>query len=209
MPRLAAPSSLGLTALLILTLGAAAACGSSGPTGSTPSATSAASASGSVTATSSPPTGATAAGCGTSAWQTAPVSVTRQVAVPPVPVVTAVRTARHPGCGYERLVLDISGPLPGYTIRYASTVTADPSGHAITVPGRHFLLITLRPAQAHTSSDAPTIIRHAQVVGYPMLTGWALASDFEGIVTLAVGLDAVTGIRIGELPGRLYIDFKA
>jgi hypothetical protein len=134
--------------------------------------------------------------------------VSRQVAVPPVPVTTAIRTASHPGCGYERLVLDITGPLPGYSIRDVSSVIAHPFGQAITVPGSPFLLITLRPAQAHTQSGAPTITRHSQVLGYPLLAGWALAGDFEGVVTIAVGLHAATSIRVGELPGRLYIDFK-
>jgi hypothetical protein len=123
-------------------------------------------------------------------------------------VITAIRTASHPGCGYERLVLDITGPLPGYSIRYVSSVTADPSGRAITVPGNRFLLITMRPAQAHTQSGAPTMTRHSQVLGYPMLAGWAVTGDFEGVVTLAVGLHAATSIRVGELSGRLYIDFK-
>lgn len=48
--------------------------------------------------------------------------------------------------------------------------------------------------------------RHPQVLGYATLAGWALAGDFEGVVTL-VGLRAATSIRVGELLGRLYIDF--
>jgi hypothetical protein len=129
--------------------------------------------------------------------------------VPPIPVITAVRTARHPECGYDRLVLDITGSVPGYTIRYVSQVTADPSGHAITVPGRRHLLLTLRQAQAHTSTGAATISRQVQVLSSPMLSGWALAGDFEGVVTIAIGLHATTSIRVGELPGRLYIDVKS
>jgi hypothetical protein len=39
-----------------------------------------------------------------------------------------------------------------------------------------------------------------------MLTAYAVAGDFEGHVSIALGLSARTGYRIGELPGRIYID---
>jgi hypothetical protein len=126
-----------------------------------------------------------------------------------VPRVTAIRTAAHPECGYDRVVLDITGPVPGYSVRYASPVTADPSGRTITVSGRSYLLITLRPAQAHNDSGSATITPRAQTVNYPMLKGYALAGDFEGVLTLALGLQAPTSIRVGALPGRLYVDLKA
>jgi hypothetical protein len=205
--------------VLLSALVAVASCGTSSPASSPPSPSAAAPAgsasAGSTSAgpapsrTSSPPAAAPAAGCGTARWQTAPVSVTRQVSVPPVPVVTAVRTAAHPECGYDRLVLDISGPIPGYTIAYAKSLTADPSGQAITVPGQRYLILTLRPAQAHTGSGAATITPRARVLGYPMLKGYALAGDLEGVVAVALGLREATSIRVGQLPGHLYLDVKA
>jgi hypothetical protein len=200
--------------VLLAALVAVASCGTSSPASSPPSPSAAAPA-GSASAesapsrTSSPPAAAPAADCGTARWQTAPASVTRQVSVPPVPVVTAIRTAAHPECGYDRLVLDISGPIPGYTIAYAKNVTADPSGQAITMPGQRYLVLTIRPAQAHTGSGAATITPRARVLGYPMLKGYALAGDFEGVVTVALGLREATSIRVGQLPGHLYLDVKA
>jgi hypothetical protein len=85
---------------------------------------------------------------------------------------------------------------------------ADPSGQAVRPPGCRFLLVTLRSAQAHTSAGVPTITGAVRTLGYPMLAGRALAGDFEGVVTIAVGLNANTSIRVGELPGRLYIDVR-
>lgn len=79
---------------------------------------------------------------------------------------------------------------------------------AVSLPGRRFLLMTLQPAQAHTSAGVPTITGAVRVLGYPMLAGWARAGDYEGVVTVAVGLNANTSLRVGELPGRLYIDFR-
>jgi hypothetical protein len=134
--------------------------------------------------------------------------VTHPVSVPPVPVITAVRTAPHTGCGYDRLVFDINGVTPGYTVRYVPQVTADPSGKPITLPSHAFALITIRPAQAHGNSGTPTLSRQVQSVNDPMLKGYALAGDFEGAVSFGVGLSHITGIRVGELPARLYVDVQ-
>ena len=47
-------------------------------------------------------------------------------------------------------------------------------------------------------------------VAIPVLVpkGYALAGDFEGVFTLALGLSGPASIRIGELPGHWYIDVK-
>jgi hypothetical protein len=65
-----------------------------------------------------------------------------------------------------------------------------------------------RGAGTRAISRSDPVTLHAQVLGYPTLAGWALAGDFAGIITLAVGLHAATSIRIADLMGRLYIDFK-
>jgi hypothetical protein len=200
-------SPRAVIAVLALAL-AAAACSASTAGGSPSPASRTASPAPSAAAQASPPGAGSSAGCDTRAWQTAPVAVARDVAVPPVPVITAVRTAAHPECGYDRLVLDITGPVPGYSLSYSTQVTADPSGRAITMPGRRFLLITLRPAQAHGGSGPAAIPRTVQRPGYPGLMSWVLAGDFEGVVTLAAGLPGTASVRVAELPGRLYIDLK-
>ncbi|MGH3194465.1 MAG: AMIN-like domain-containing (lipo)protein [Streptosporangiaceae bacterium] len=213
MRRTATRSSLVRAALLAVVLAAVSSCASS-----TPAATPAPSASASSPAASppaaspsaaSPSPSATAASCDTGAWRAAPVSVTRQAATSAAPVITTIKTAAHPECGYDRLVLGITGPMPGYDIRYVTRVTADPSGEPIAMVGRSFLLITLRPAQAHDGSGAPTVTRPKQTLGYPVLKSYALAGDFEGVVTLALGMHDTTSIRVGEFPGLLYIDVRA
>jgi hypothetical protein len=139
------------------------------------------------------------------AWTTGTVTVTHHPAVPPVPVVTAVRYAGHPEGGYDRIVLDIAGGLPGYTARYVPEVRADGSDKPIAVPGRRFLLLVLNPAQAHTAAGKPTV-SGVHPVALPMLRGYAIAGDFEGHVSVALGLNATTRYRIGELSGRIYVD---
>ena len=200
MRRLAVTSAFALTALINLT--SLAACSSSG------SAPPPATRSAAGTGPSNPAASTPATACDQGAWQSAPISGTERTMAAGVPVLTAVRAAQHPECAYDRLVLDITGPLPGYAIRYVSQVRAEPSGRLISLPGSRFLLITLHPAQMHTSAGAPTMTGAVRALGYPMLAGWAPAGDFEGYVTVAVGLNAQTQVRVGELAGRLYINFK-
>jgi hypothetical protein len=44
-----------------------------------------------------------------------------------------------------------------------------------------------------------------------MLRGYAIVGDFEGYVSVALGLDDVVGFRVGELaePNRVYVDVAA
>ncbi len=146
------------------------------------------------------------AGCDAEPWRTAPVQVTRHLAVPPVPIVTAIRIGTHPDCGYDRIVVDFRGPMPGYDIRYVSRVATGSSGTAVTVPGHSYLLITIHPAQGHSLSGVSTISPLSAATTYPMLRGYAVTGDFEGVVSIAVGLERATAFRVGRLPGRLYVD---
>jgi hypothetical protein len=205
MPRIATLSSLARVAVPVFVLAAVTSCATGTPVVSpTPVAGTASSAPG---AAPSAAPGASVS-CPTGAWRAAPVGVTRHVAVPAMPVITGVRTAAHPECGYDRLVLDITGPQPSFAVRYVPEVTADPSGKPIILPGQRYLLITFQPATAHDGSGRSTVTRLAPALGYPALKGYALAGDFEGVFTLALGLGGPASIRIGELPGHWYIDVK-
>jgi hypothetical protein len=137
------------------------------------------------------------------------VTVTRTVRIPPVPLLTDIRSAAHPDQGYDRIVFDFTGALPGYEVRYVDEVRGDPSDLPVHVPGRRFLQITFRPAQAHTDTGAPTGAPRAKTFAYPMMRGYAIVGDFEAVLTAAIGLDDVVGYRIGELPGRIYLDVAA
>jgi len=141
-------------------------------------------------------------------WQTAAVTVRHDVPVPPVPVVSAIRHARHPAEGYDRVVLDITGPVPGYDVRYVARPVADGTGEPVTMPGRRFLRIRLEPADAHDQAGASTVVRSA-TLGYPVLEAYAVTGDFEGVVTVVLGLADEVAFRVAELPGRVYVDVAA
>jgi hypothetical protein len=138
-------------------------------------------------------------------WSSGPVTVKHNLAVPPVPVVTGIRFAARPREGFDRIVFDIPGALPGYSVRYVSQVRMDPSDRPVSVPGRRYLLVVLNPAQAHRVDGAATV-SGVHRVGLPMLESYAVVGDYEGYVSIALGLDDVVGYRVGELPGRIYLD---
>ncbi|GAA0815678.1 AMIN-like domain-containing (lipo)protein [Spirilliplanes yamanashiensis] len=143
-----------------------------------------------------------------SPWTSGPTTVVHRPAVPPVPVVLRIRAAAHPREGFDRLVFDIRGALPGYTVRYVDEVRTDPSDRPVAVPGRRFLLVVLSPAQAH-EDDGTATLSGARRLDLSMMRGYAVAGDFEGHVSVAIGLDDVVGYRVGELTGRIFIDVAA
>ncbi|MCU7729459.1 hypothetical protein ODJ79_37570 [Actinoplanes sp. KI2] len=141
-------------------------------------------------------------------WPTSPVTVTHHPAVPPVPVLTGVRYAAHPREGYDRIVFDISGAMPGYSVKYVTQVHADPSDKPVSVPGHRHLLVVMNPAQAHRDDGTATVtgVHHLDL---PNLESYAVVGDHEGYVSIALGVDHLAGFRVGELPGRLYLDIAA
>jgi hypothetical protein len=141
-------------------------------------------------------------------WPTAPVTVVHHPAVPPVPVVTRIRSAAHRENHFDRLVFDVPGALPGYTAKYVAQVRADGSGEPIRLPGKAFLLIVLTPAQAHRD-DGTATISGVHTLDLPMIQSYAVAGDYEGYVSVALGLHAKAGFHIAELDGRIYVDVAA
>jgi hypothetical protein len=189
-------------AVAVVIAGCGSSGGSAGPSVSAPTQ----SASSPTSASARPVSPPAVAGCDSTPWHSGPITVTHQVNASPVPVIAAVRVAQHPECRYDRIVLDIRGPIPSYSVEYVNSVIADASGQVIAMPGARHLVITLRPAQAHTGG--PTVAAGVHALGYPALASWALAGDFEGVVRIALGLAAPRSIRTGEVAGRVYIDVR-
>jgi hypothetical protein len=169
-----------------------------------------------TTSTATPPAGSptvlpTVEPTGGPAWTTGPLKVTRDYPVPPVPLLVGIRSAAHADAGFDRIVFDFAGPLPGYAIRYVDEVRADPSDQPVTMPGRRYLLIVFTVAQAHTEAGETSVSPRSMTLDYSMLRGYAVVGDFEGYVSVALGLDDVVGFRVGELasPNRIYVDVAA
>jgi hypothetical protein len=158
----------------------------------------------SAPATSAPATAVLAATSSPAAWATTPTAVPHDPPVPPVPVVTGIRYAAHQD-GFDRIVLDIPGALPGYSAKYVTEVRRDGSGERVSMPGEAFLLIVLHPAQAHRENGKPTVtgIHRTGLAG---IQAYAIVGDYEGYVSVALGVSGVRKFHVGELSDRIYID---
>ncbi len=135
-------------------------------------------------------------------WPTTTTSSPFAGSVPPVPVLTSIRVGAHPEGGYDRISLEFTGQVPGFNAGYVSSVVRDGSGASVSMPGSAYLQLTFKSAQAHNDSGNPTLnpnpVNPVQV-GFPELRAYVLNGDFEGTVSVALGLTARDGFHVSEL----------
>lgn len=117
--------------------------------------------------------------------------------------VTNVRTGQH-YC-FDRLVVDLNGPVEGYTVRYVPTVVQDGSGFPVPLRGRAFLQITVNsPAydDAGNSTYTPADQKElTNVGGYQTFRQVAWAGSFEGYSTMGLGVRGRLPFRVFTLDG--------
>lgn len=143
---------------------------------------------------------------------TAPVSVPAPAPAIEVTGITAVRAARHEG--FDRVVFEFDGALPGYEVRYAEKpVTEDGSGNEVMVDGPYVVTVRMTPASAVRFTDdgyEEIYTGPDRVPGQgATVTEVVEAGDFEGQATWAVGLADKVDFAVSTLesPSRLVIDF--
>jgi len=127
--------------------------------------------------------------------------------------VTDVRTGQH-YC-FDRLVVDLNGPVEGYTARYVPTVVQDGSGFPVPLRGRAFLQITAT-APAYDDGGNSTYNpgnrnELTNVNGYQTFRQLAWAGSFEGYSNVGLGVRARLPFRVLALDGpgggsRLVVD---
>jgi hypothetical protein len=121
---------------------------------------------------------------------------------------TAVRTGEH--SGYDQVVFQFSGMLPGYTIQRVQAVYSDPKGTPVPLAGQSYLRVVFHgtsaacPQPPHQTYIGPSVLTPY----YPQLLTVTAAGDFEGVLSFGVGLAAQGGYHAVTLtnPGRLVID---
>jgi hypothetical protein len=128
---------------------------------------------------------------------------------------TAIRVARHPG--YDRVVFQFAGGVPGYTVSYVPGVTADPSGRPVPLPGRAYLQVVFHLASEvrQNPSGKPLTTRTYTGPGtitplLPTLLQVSSAGDFEGYLRFGIGLSGRAGLHVFTLtgPDRVVIDVR-
>ncbi|WP_431956993.1 AMIN-like domain-containing (lipo)protein [Nocardia lijiangensis] len=117
--------------------------------------------------------------------------------------VTNVRSGRHQ-C-FDRLVIDVAGPVTGYRAAYVDSVTMDASGAPVPLRGDAFLSMTVN---APAYNDAGSLTYHpadrgelARVGGYQTFRQVAWAGSFEGQTTFGLGVRARLPFRVFTLDG--------
>jgi hypothetical protein len=131
-------------------------------------------------------------------WPTADVSVPYSGQVPPVPTLVAIRVGAHPEGGYDRAAFEFDG-LPGYQVGYQSEIAYDGSGAPVDLEGDAFIQVVFNPAQAHDDAGQSTLssppIQPVEV-DFATLESYVLNGDFEGYVSVALGLDEKVGFNV-------------
>ena len=121
---------------------------------------------------------------------------------------TAVRTGEHNG--YDEVVFQFSGTLPGYTVDRVPAVYSDPKGTPIPLAGQSYLRVVFHgssavcPQPLHRTYTGPAVLTPY----YPELLTVSAAGDFEGVLSFGIGLAALGGYHFFTMtsPSRLVID---
>jgi hypothetical protein len=145
-------------------------------------------------------------GCDGQRWQTVAANLPRAVRTPPVPFLTGIRMGTHPHCRFDRVVIGFLGRVPGYQVKYVSARSAGRAARSIATRGDHYLLITVYPAQSHRRSGKSTVSPISARAALPVLRGYSVASDFEGVVSVVAVVSKAPPFRVGILRKRLYVD---
>lgn len=116
--------------------------------------------------------------------------------------VVGVRSGRH--LCFDRLVVDVAGPAPGYHVAYVPVVHQDGSGLPVWLRGGAFLQVTVH-SPAYSQWGVPTYwpANRAELVdtyGYSTFRQVAWAGSFEGHTTLGLGVRARLPYRVFTLP---------
>lgn len=133
-------------------------------------------------------------------WPTADVTVPFSGNVPPVPTLVAIRIGAHPEDGFDRAAFEFEG-LPGYQARYQAEITYDGSGAPVDLEGDAFLQLIFNPAQAHDdegNSTLPSPPVDPVEVDFAALEAYVLNGDFEGYVSVALGLAEKVGFNVEQ-----------
>jgi hypothetical protein len=122
---------------------------------------------------------------------------------------TAIRVGRH--ATYDRVVLDFRGSPPTSSrATWVPTLTADPSGKVVSLPGNKFLRVVVHNASGTDVGGNRTYLG-SQRFGTPALRNVravAITGDFERVLSIGLGTRHRSWVHVFTLtgPSRLVID---
>ena len=119
--------------------------------------------------------------------------------------VFGVATGCHPT--FDRVVIRARFGTPRYDVRYVRRIVADGSGRPVALLGTKRIRVVIRDARGHTQGGT-NLLPRVRTPLCPNLRQVKTAGDFEGVVSLGLGLRRKTGFRVFRLTGptRIVID---
>ena len=129
-------------------------------------------------------------------WPNGPVPgrVTHSSPVPPVPELVGISVGEHPaGSGqpaFDRMSFTFTNAFPSYRFEFTTSLVSDGSGQVIPLTGPDVLKIVFTQAQAHAASGTGSTIisQPGRPIGFQIMTDFAQAGDFEGVLTYGIGV---------------------
>lgn len=110
---------------------------------------------------------------------------------------------------FDRFVIRARYGTPGYRVQYVPQIIHDSSGELIQLLGTRRLRVIVRPARAHTEIGS-SLVPNVVTANCPQLLQLKNAGDFEGIVTIGIGVKQLRPFRVFRLanPTRIVIDIQ-
>jgi len=125
-----------------------------------------------------------------------------------VATMTNIRTGLN--TGFDRVVLDMTGPAPQVSYNRVDELTADGSGEVVWLTGEYFLAVTTTPARAHDDNGNATYTgpQKFRTRNLRNVMAVAVTGDFEGYVSIGLGTRYPSWVRVFTLtaPTRVVID---
>ena len=108
---------------------------------------------------------------------------------------------------FDRFVIRARFATPGYSVRYVRRVLSEGSGQPVRLRGTKRIRILIRNARGHTQGGT-NLLPTVRTPLCPNLRQLKTAGDFEGIVSIGLGLSRKTGFRVFRLTGprRIVVD---
>lgn len=127
---------------------------------------------------------------------------------PSVPTMTNIRTGLN--TGFDRVVLDMTGPQPGVSYTLVDELIADGSGDIVWLTGEFFVSVVANPARAHDDAGNPTYTgpQKFRTRNLRNVMAVAITGDFEGYLSIGLGTRYQSWVRVFTLasPTRVVID---